>query len=700
MRGADDELRRSAIGLDVDDSGWETIDVPGHWRLHPRFATSDGPLLHRRAFTMGRPADGQRRWVTIDGVFYQADVWLDGAYLGDPEGYFFPQTFDVTALSRLTDEHVLAVEVACAPQPSHRGRRTITGIFQHWDGIDHAWNPGGLWRRVLVYDTGAVRIDRLRVLCRDADETRAHLRLHARLDSDIARTVLLRTLADGATVGEAEHPLAAGSNEINWSVDLDQPQLWWPRLLGPQPLTMIEVEVVVDGEVADRRRRRTGLREIAWNDWVCSINGERLHLKGANVLPTRAALATATPHDARRDVELAVEAGLDVLRVHAHIADRPFYDAADELGVLLLQDFPLQWGYARSIRHQAVRQAREAVTTLGHHPSIVQWTAHNEPAAAAVGLHGRGWRTKLRYAAGQQLPTWNRSVLDRWVKRAFESADDTRPTVAHSGVLPHLPQVDGTDSHLYFGWYHGTARGLASLAERLPRLVRFVSEFGAQAVPESADFIDTSRWPDLDWEHLAEHHGLQKWVFDTVVPPADHATFDTWRTATQRYQAQLLKVQIETLRRLKYRPNGGFCFFALNDPAPMVSWSVLDHARVAKLGYHAVTEACRPVVIVADPLPDSVVVGDEIVLDVHVVNDLRRPIIEAEAEAVVTWHGGSSSWRFGGEVGADECVKVGRVRFTVPDTLGELRLDLAFSTRSPGDDVTASNRYTTAVTVL
>jgi beta-mannosidase len=151
---------------------------------------------------------------------------------------------------------------------------------------------------------------------------------------------------------------------------------------------------------------------------------------------------------------------------------------------------------------------------------------------------------------------------------------------------------------------------------------------------------------------------------------------------------------------LKYRPNGGFCFFALNDPAPMVSWSVLDHARVAKLGYHAVTEACRPVVIVADPLPDSVVVGDEIVLDVHVVNDLRRPIIEAEAEAVVTWHGGSSSWRFGGEVGADECVKVGRVRFTVPDTLGELRLDLAFSTRSPGDDVTASNRYTTAVTVL
>lgn len=698
-RPADDELRRSAIGLEVDDTDWDVVQVPGHWRLHPSFATSDGPVLHRRAFTMARPEPGRRRWVTFDGVFYQADVWLDGAYLGDPEGYFFPQTFDITALSRLTDEHVLAVEVACAPQPSHRGRRNITGVFQHWDGIDHDWNPGGLWRRVLVYDTGAVRIDRLRVLCRDADDTRAHLRLYARLDTDVARTAALRTRADGVTVAEAEHPLAAGTNEVNWTIDLDQPRLWWPRTLGDQPLTMIEVEVIVDGEVADRRRRRTGLREVAWNDWVCSVNGERLHLKGANVLPTKVALATVSADEARRDVELAAEAALDVLRVHAHIADRPFYDAADELGMLLLQDFPLQWGYARSVRQQAVRQAREAVTTLGHHPSIVQWTAHNEPAAAAIGLHGGGWRSKLRYAAGQQLPTWNKTVLDRWVKRAFEGADDTRPTVAHSGSLPHFPQLDGTDSHLYFGWYHGKARGLAALAQRVPRLVRFVSEFGAQSVPPTTEFVDPARWPDLDWQRLCDHHAMQKWVFDVVVPPAGYDTFESWQRATQRYQAQLLKLQIETLRRLKYRPNGGFCFFALNDPAPMISWSVLDHERVAKPAFHAVTEACRPVVIVADPLPDTVVAGDDITVDLHVVNDLRRPITDAVAEAVVSWHGGRRAWRFGGDVGADECVMVGRVRFTVPDTLGELRLDLTLTTTND-DDVTASNRYSTVVTVL
>ena len=89
--------------------------------------------------------------------------------------------------------------------------------------------------------------------------------------------------------------------------------------------------------------------------------------------------------DARRssagDVALASDAGLDLLRIHAHITRPELYDAADEAGLLLWQDLPLQWGYARGIRKQAVRQAREAVDLLGHHPSVALWCGHNEPMA-------------------------------------------------------------------------------------------------------------------------------------------------------------------------------------------------------------------------------------------------------------------------------------------------------------------------------
>src|SRR5699024_5915506 len=144
-----------------------------------------------------------------------------------------------------------------------------------------------------------------------------------------------------------------------------------------------------------------------------------------------------------------------------------------------------------------------------------------------------------------------RTILDRSVKRAIDSADGSRPVIPHSGVLPHPPQLDGTDSHLFYGWYHGDAGGLADLARTMPRLVRFVSRFGAQSVPETAGFMDPEAWPELDWDRLEQHHGLERAVLDRHVPVADHPSFDSWRTATQRHQADLLTLQIETLRRLK-----------------------------------------------------------------------------------------------------------------------------------------------------
>jgi beta-mannosidase len=295
--------------------------------------------------------------------------------------------------------------------------------------------------------------------------------------------------------------------------------------------------------------------------------------------------------------------------------------------------------------------------------------------------------------ASQQLPTWNRSVLDRWVKRSLEKADDSRPVVAHSGVLPHLPQLDGTDSHLYFGWYHGDERDLPAFAASVPRMVRFVSEFGAQAVPTTADFMEPERWPDLDWDHLETRHNLQKAVFDRRVPPADYATFDAWRLASQGYQAQVLKHHIETLRRLKYRPTGGFCLFSMADGHPSVSWSVLDHQRVRKRGYSAVWEACRPVIVVAERFPAALAPGDALALDVHVVSDLRHELEDVVVSAHLSWAGGEHRWRFGGAVRADDCARVGTLQLLVPDAPGPLTLDLTLEHPMAA----ATNRYETVI---
>ena len=53
----------------------------------------------------------------------------------------------------------------------------------------------------------------------------------------------------------------------------------------------------------------------------------------------------------------------------------------------------------------------------------------------------------------------------------------------------------------------------------------------------------------------------------------------------------MIERHIRELRRIKYRPNGGFAQFAFADAAPLVSWAVLDHERRPKLGYDALRAA-------------------------------------------------------------------------------------------------------------
>jgi beta-mannosidase len=686
---ADEDLRRRFADPHEDDGGWEPIAVPGHWQSVPAFATTDGPLLYRRRFEAARPEPAERAWLVLEGLFYQGDVWLDGEYLGATEGYFVRHTFEVTEALRRRGEHLLAIEATCSPERDRTAKRNLTGVFQHWDCLDPDRNPGGIWRLVRLERTGPVRARSLSVLCTEASEDRAVVTFRAALDSDTARTVALRT-AVGEHVDQTARELAAGSNAVEWSVTIPEPARWWPAALGDPVLH----DVTVDVAGSHALTRRTGLRTVSMKRWVLSVNGERLFLKGANAGPTRQRLGEATPEELRRDVELAHDAGLDLLRVHAHISRPELYEAADEAGLLLWQDLPLQWGYARGVRPQAVRQAKAAVEQLGHHPSIAVWCGHNEPLALDLEPGGDMARAAIAFMGGQQLPTWNKSVLDRSIARALRRTDLTRPVVPHSGVLPHVGG-GGTDTHVYFGWYHGQERQFAGFCRAVPRMARFVSEFGAQAVPDAAEFMEPERWPDLDWAHLGRTHALQKGVFDRHVPPGDFPTFEAWREATQAYQAELITGHVEVLRRLKYRPTGGFCQFSLVDALdhPAVTWSVLDHERRSKAGFGALAAACRPVLLTADRPPATVRPGTALALDVHVVNDLRRPLEGAVVDAAAIWSGGRHGWRWQGDVGADDVARVGTIQLVVPDTEGPLDLALHLSHPSAESD----NAYRTVI---
>lgn len=692
---ADEALRREFADPGFVDDGWEPIPVPSHWRSTPAFDDLDGPLLYRTAFTRDEmpdhPAgDAARSWLVLDGIFYTSDVWLDGSYLGDTEGYFFPHELEMTdALHERTD-HVLALEVGCAPQTERTRKRNLTGVFQHWDLLDQTWNPGGIWRPVRLERSGRVRLRHLRVVCRDARADTATIFVRAVVDSTEAEAAALRTSIhddSGREVVElvSDKQLAAGENRLEWTVSMANPRLWWPSSLGDQPRYKVEVELSLDDGPSDVRTRTIGLRRVELRNWIFSVNGERLFLKGANQGPVRMALADAEPSEFERDVRLAKEANLDFLRVHAHISRPELYDAADAQGLLLWQDLPLQWGYARGVRGQARRQAREAVDLLAHHPSVVIWCGHNEPLAIDVAPDQmvdprRRARIAARMLVGQMLPTWNKSVLDRSIATVLEKSDGSRPVIPHSGVLPHPPQLDGTDTHWYFGWYHGSERDFARVLRWWPRVGRFVTEFGAQAVPNDAAFLVPDRWPDLDWERAARVHAMQKPMFDQFVPPAAFETFADWQEATQAYQADLVRRHVLALRLVKYRPTGGFAQFCFADGYPSVTWSVLGHDRAPKAGYEALRAACAPVVVTADRLPVVLRAGEPLPLAVYGISDERISISDMVATLHLRWSENGieqqRDWRWRGDLPADAAVEIGRIESVVPTADADLTLQV------------------------
>jgi beta-mannosidase len=707
-----DDLRRSLADPAAATDDWHEVTVPGHWRQHGALAATDGPVGYVHHFTVtdeevicehaltpsALTADERRWWLVTEGIFSEADIWLDNSYLGDTAGYFAHHTFDVTEQVGSGSDHTLVAEVSCRPAGTALPRRSLLGVFEGGTDLLPQGNPGGIWRPVRLVATGPVRVQALRTVCREASAERASVACRAVLWAAEATTVTLVTTIGTRERSERSQPLAAGANEIEWTVTVDQPERWWPAGLGAQHLHDLHVAVLLDGgRVSDRAQRRIGLRTVELRKWSLRINGERLFTRGVNLAPAAPYLAAADALSTRQ-VDQALELGANLARVYGHVGTGALYRHADERGLLLWQDLPLVGPAASTVRPQATRQARAMVDQLAQHPSIVLWCGHVGAAGEWMRSGGTSIRERVATIAANELPTLAKSVLDRAIKRVLVNADGSRPVFGYTGVWPHPPRLDASPSHLWFGWRGGSERDLDTFAARLPSLVSWVAELGAQSVPTGAAFLDSDGWPDLDWPDIAARYGMDTAAFARYVPPFGHPSPHAWAEATQLYQALVVRRQIETLRRLKYRPTGGVCVHFLADATAAVSSSLIDADGRPKLARHAVAAAFAPVIVVADRLPPTVDPGTELSTAVHVVSDRREPLRGAVVEAVVMSGVGDTAvpgarWRFGGDIPPDACIRVGSVRWHATGAPGRIHLDLRVLDGSGA--VLATNRYDT-----
>ena len=382
-----------------------------------------------------------------------------------------------------------------------------------------------------------------------------------------------------------------------------------PAALGDQPLHDVAVEVALGDEVERPARAcAPGCGQVTMRNWICSVNGERLFLKGANHGPDADGAGRGDARRAARRRRTSRTMPASTCCACTRTSARPeLYDAADEAGLLLWQDMPLQWGYARGVRKQAIRQAREAVDLLGHHPSIAivvraQRAGGRRRRAVRWIRSGRRSEARGRPAAPhvEQAASSTASV-----KNAIERADGSRPVIAHSGVAAPPPEARRhRHAPLLRLVQRRRARLPAASARPCRGMARFVSEFGAQAVPADARLPRTrAAGPTSTGSAPATRTRCRR-----------RSSIGTCRPRPTRRSSMAARDAGATKRpssSTTSRPCDGS---STDRPAgsrssssptawPAVTWSVLGHDRQPKPGFQALVEACRPVIVVAERPP-------------------------------------------------------------------------------------------------
>ena len=670
--------------------------MPGPLALRRRPSpTPTGRCSTGARSTPRAPAEGRRgRGSRFDGLFYQGDVWLDGAYLGDTEGYFVPHTFEVTDALRARGEHHLAVEVTCAPQGDLTAKRNLTGVFQHWDCLDPDWNPGGIWRPVRIDETGPVRIRGLRVLCREATAERAVVVLRATLDSAGAAR-----RARCAPTHRRRRPRGSTSrwptapNEVEWTVTIDQPgAVVAAGARRPDRCTTSSVEVGARRARAPRPsdERRLPHRPAPGRSCATgsrSVNGERLFLKGSNQGPTRMALAEATPAELARDVDLALGRRP---RPAAH--PRPRHPAravrrgrrarpaalagparCSGATPAASASRPCARPTPRSSCSATTRRSRSGAGTTSRWPSRTTPTMWGDPKAlrrmavkaarraAAADLEQDRARPldQARPRAGRRHPAGHRPL-----RRAPPPAAARRHR--HPPLLRLVPRR--------------RARPAPASSRAVPRMARFVTEFGAQAVPDDRRLLRARALarPRLGaaraHPRAAEGRSSTATCRRPTTPPSSRGA-----TPPRRTRRMVVRRHIEALRRLKYRPTGGFAQFCFADGAPRRH---LVGAR-PRPGPEARLRRAAGRVPAGDrrrrpAAGRRAARASALALDVHVVSDLRAPIDGRRGRRpAAAWPGGERDVALGRRRPGRR-LRAGRHACSsrVPDVAGPLTLEL------------------------
>ncbi|EAQ93729.1 hypothetical protein CHGG_01964 [Chaetomium globosum CBS 148.51] len=495
---------------------------------------------YRTTFAAQAVPEGAQAVIAFDGLDTFATVVLNGTTILEVDNMFLPERVNVTSVLKEQNELVITFDSAylrgckrVEEHPNHKWGCWNGDVSRcRTEGTGWDWGPTlltcGPWRPVNleIYESRLADLYTDTVV--DKSLSRATVKLTAAVEGK-AEKVRFDISLDGEQVA-TETADVSSADTVTVSFLIDSPALWYPIRYGKQPLYDIKATLLASNEEVDTLSKRIGLRraeliqrplqEQPGTSFFFEVNNIPIYCGGSDWIPADNFIPRISRQRYFDWIKLVAEGNQFMIRIWGGgiYEEQAFYDACDELGILVWQDFMFGCGNYPAwpaLLESIDREARENVKLLRHHPSIVIWAGNNED---------------YQYQESEGLTyDYENKDAESWLKTDFPAryiyekilakacADLIPNTFYHPGSPwgAGLNTRDATvgDIHQWNVW-HGTQEKW----QNFDKLVgRFVSEFGMEAFP-SVKTIDSylplgkddpDRYPQsstVDFHNKAEGH--------------------------------------------------------------------------------------------------------------------------------------------------------------------------------------------------
>ena len=471
-----------------------------------------------------------------------------------------------------------------------------------WD-----WGPrlpdAGIWRDISLVGIRMARINNVYI-------AQEHKKNSVKLDISITIDEVVNMpggadLSLEVSIADPEGNIVE-FNDPSRPVVIKNPKLWWPNGFGAQPLYTVTVILLSPrGAELDRWERRIGLRTLTirrqkdkWGEsFATEVNGIEIFAMGANYIPEDNILARVNSKRTRKLLEQCVAANFNTIRVWGggYYADDYFYDACDELGLIVWQDFmfacsvyTLGGDFEENIRAELA----DNIKRLRHHASLGLWCGNNE-----IEMFAESWPQFS--SPGQKSDIIK--IFEYIIPQVLEEHDPAAfywPSSPSSGGGFDKPgDQDRGDAHYWDVWH-----GEKPFSEYRKFFFRYASEFGFQSFPALKTIESFTLPEDRNiFSYVMERHQrsnsangkIMSYMYQTFLYPND---FDTLLYASQLLQAEAIKYGVEHFRRHRGRCMGAI-YWQLNDCWPVASWASIDYCSRWKALHYYAKRFFQPVMI-------------------------------------------------------------------------------------------------------